>query len=89
MARVVQFMKSRTGKRMREKFESLSWEMYSYPRIWARGYCVSTVRMKEQAIPACVKPQEQEYKGQIEMDLGRGQKPLATAGGASLARPIS
>ena len=72
VARVVQFMKSRTGKRMKEKFEFMTKAIYGKPGIWSRGYCVSTIGMNEQAILAYVEHQEQEDKGQLELALGRG-----------------
>jgi putative transposase len=71
VARVVQYMKSRTGKRMKEKFEFMSKAIYGRSGIWSRGYCVSTVGLNEKAILAYVQHQEQEDKGQLEIDLGR------------------
>jgi putative transposase len=69
VARVVQFMKSRTGKRLREKFPFMKQAMYSGAGIWSRGYCVSTIGMNERAILNYVEYQEKEDKGQLSLDL--------------------
>lgn len=72
VASVVQFMKSRTGKKLKEKFNFMQKAIHGDPGIWSRGYCVSTVGLNEKQILEYVQYQGKEDKGQIELDLDGG-----------------
>lgn len=71
VARTVQFMKSQTGKKLREKFDYIDKAMRQKGRgMWSRGYCVSTIGLNEKMIMDYVKHQEKEDKGQLELVFG-------------------
>ena len=63
---VVQFIKSQTGKRLREKFPYMARAITRGGGIWPRGYFVSTVGVDEHAILNYVKHQD---KGQMTLDF--------------------
>ena len=69
VASVIQFMKSQTGKIMREKFQFIERAVNRRGGIWSRGYCVSTIGLNEKEILAYVEYQEKEDKGQLKLDL--------------------
>ncbi|HHN63968.1 MAG TPA: IS200/IS605 family transposase [Nitrospirae bacterium] len=69
VARVVQYMKSQSARRMREKFKYIQ-KAIRRGGLWSRGYCVSTVGLNERAILQYVEHQEKEDKGQLGLDLG-------------------
>lgn len=69
IADVVQFMKSRTGKILKEKFGYLTKTIKNRGGIWSRGYCVSSIGLNESAIRAYVQHQEKIDKAQLELDL--------------------
>jgi len=70
VAGVVQFMKSRTSKQLKEKFEFMQKAISGGAGIWSRGNCVSTIGMDEKAILHYVEHQEKEDKGQLNLELG-------------------
>lgn len=71
VARTVQFMKSQTGKKLREKFDYIDKAMRQKGRgMRSRGYCVSTIGLNEKMIMDYVKHQEKEDKGQLELVFG-------------------
>ena len=69
VASVVQFLKSRTGKKLREKFNFMEKAIYGGRGIWSRGYCVSSIGLDEKKIMKYVAHQEKEDKGQLKLDL--------------------
>jgi len=67
IARVVQIIKSNTGKAMWEKFEFLRKRYYGRGGIWSAGYFVSTVGLDEKLIERYVRYQEKEDLGQAKL----------------------
>jgi putative transposase len=70
IAKVVQIIKSNTGKAMWEKFEFLRKRYYGRGGIWSAGYFVSTVGLDEKLIEKYVQYQEKEDLGQAKLALG-------------------
>jgi putative transposase len=70
IAKVVQIIKSNTGKAMWEKFEFLQKRYYGRGGIWSAGYFVSTVGLDEKLIEKYVRYQEKEDLGQAKLALG-------------------
>ena len=70
VASVIKYMKSLSGKKLREKFEFMKNAMYGRGGIWSRGYCVSTVGLNEKAIMDYVEYQYKEDTGQLKLELG-------------------
>ncbi len=70
VARVVQYMKSRSAKILKTKFPSMRKAIWGREGIWSRGYCVATVGLSEKEILSYVEHQEKEDKGQLKLDLG-------------------
>ncbi len=70
IAKVVQIIKSNTGKAMWEKFEFLRKRYYGRGGIWSAGYFVSTVGLDEKVIEKYVRYQEKEDLGQAKLALG-------------------
>jgi len=69
IAKVVQIIKSNTGKGMWEKFDFLRNRYYSRGGIWSAGYFVSTVGLDEKLIEKYVQYQEKEDLGQAKLAL--------------------
>jgi len=69
IAKVVQIIKSNTGKAMREKFDFLGERYYGRGGIWSDGYFVSTVGLDEKLIERYVRYQEKEDLGQAKLAL--------------------
>ncbi|MBW1936745.1 MAG: IS200/IS605 family transposase [Deltaproteobacteria bacterium] len=69
IAKVVQIIKSNTGKAMREKFDFLRKRYYGRGGIWSAGYFVSTVGLDEKLIERYVRYQEKEDLGQAKLAL--------------------
>ena len=69
IAKVVQIIKSNTGKAMWEKFAFLRERYYGRGGIWSAGYFVSTVGLDEKLIERYVKYQEKEDLGQAKLAL--------------------
>ena len=67
IAKVVQIIKSNTGKAMWEKFEFLRKRYYGRGGIWSAGYFVSTVGLDEKMIERYVRYQEKEDLGQAKL----------------------
>ena len=67
IARVVQIIKSNTGKAMWEKFDFLRKRYYGRGGIWSAGYFVSTVGLDEKLIEKYVRYQEKEDLGQAKL----------------------
>jgi putative transposase len=43
----VKYMKSLSGKKLKERFDFMKKAIYGRGGIWSRGYCVSTVELNE------------------------------------------
>ncbi len=71
IAIVVKYIKSASGRKLKEKFDFMKKSMYGRGGIWSRGYCVSTVGLNEKAIMDYVDHQEKDDKGQLELRLGK------------------
>ena len=69
ISKVVQIIKSNTGRALWEKFEFLQERYYGRGGIWSAGYFVSTVGLDEKVIRRYVKYQEKEDLGQAELAL--------------------
>ena len=69
IAKVVQIIKSNTGRAMWEKFDFLRKRYYGRGGIWSAGYFVSTVGLDEKMIEKYVKYQEKEDLGQAKLAL--------------------
>jgi len=67
IAKVVQIIKSNTGKAMWERFEFLRKRYYGRAGIWSAGYFVSTVGLDEKLIEKYVRYQEKEDLGQAKL----------------------
>ena len=70
VAAVVKYMKSQTGRKLKEKFDFMRKAIYGRGGIWSRGYCISTVGLDEKTIIAYVKHQAMDDKGQLKLELG-------------------
>ena len=71
VARIVQYMKTITGGKLKEKFDFMKKAMYGREGIWSRGYCVSTIGLNEKAIMDYVEHQWKEDTGQLQLNLGK------------------
>lgn len=69
IAKVVQIIKSNTGKAMWEKFDFLRQRYYGRGGIWSAGYFVSTVGLDEKLIKKYIRHQEKEDLGQAKLAL--------------------
>ncbi len=69
VADVVQFIKSQSAKRIRAKFPFLKNTYRGQAGIWSRGYCVSTIGLNEKEILRYVEYQEEEDKGQLQINI--------------------
>ena len=69
ISEVIQFMKSRTGKKLWERFEYIRKATGRGGGVWSRGYCVSTIGMNEQMIMKYVEHQEKEDKNQLSIQF--------------------
>jgi len=71
VASVVRYMKSLSGKKLKERFDFMKKAIYGRGGIWSRGYCVSTVGLNEKAIMDYVEYQYREDTGQLKLELGK------------------
>lgn len=69
IAKVVQTIKSNTGKAMWERFEFLRQRYHSRGGIWSAGYFVSTVGLDAKLIEKYVRYQEKEDLEQSKLAL--------------------
>ena len=71
VASVIKYMKSQSGRKLKERFEFMKRVMYGRGGIWSRGYCVSTIGLNEKAIMDYVEYQYKEDTGQLKLELGK------------------
>ncbi len=68
IADVMRFIKSRSGKRLRERFGYIL-KTIKKAGIWSRGYFVSSVGINEKVIRDYVRHQERDDTGKIQLEL--------------------
>ena len=66
VSKVVNIIKSNTGRRMRERFKFLDKLYVRQEGIWSVGYFVSTVGINEAVIRGYIKRQGDEDRGQTK-----------------------
>ena len=69
VSKVVQLIKSNTGRAMRIKFPFLDKVYWGVEGIWSIGYFVSTVGINESVIRKYIEMQGKEDRGQAELEL--------------------
>jgi len=67
IARIVQYIKSRSSRALKAKFPFLQKVYFSGKGIWSRGYCVSGTMLDEKEILAYVEHQQKEDTGQLQL----------------------
>lgn len=67
ISKVVNLIKSNTGRMMREKFPFLNQVYWGDDGIWSSGYFVSTVGINEELIRKYIEAQGQEDNGQAQL----------------------
>ncbi len=71
VASTVKYMKSASGKKLKEKFDFMKKVIYGRGGIWSRDYCVSTVGLNEKAIMDYAQHQYKDDAGQLKLELGK------------------
>ena len=69
ISKVVNLLKSNTGRMMREKFPFLNDVYWGDDGIWSSGYFVSTVGLNEEVIRKYIENQGKEDCGQAKLDF--------------------
>ena len=69
VAQAVQFIKTQSSKLIRAKFPFFKKVYRGQDGIWSRGYCVSTIGLKEKEILHYVEYQDKEDRGQMKLIL--------------------
>lgn len=69
VANVVQFIKSQSAKKIRAKFPFFKKVYRGQAGVWSRGYCISTVGLKEKEILRYVEWQGKEDSGQLQIRI--------------------
>lgn len=69
VGRVVNLIKSNSGKKMRDKFPFLKEVYYGSSGIWSDGYFVSTVGLSESMIRKYIQLQQNEDTGQTKFEV--------------------
>lgn len=69
VGRVVNLIKSNSGKKMRDKFPFLKEMYYASSGIWSDGYFVSTVGLNESMIRKYIQLQQNEDTGQTKFEV--------------------
>lgn len=69
VSRVVNVIKSNTGRALREKFEHLKKFYWGTSGVWSEGYFVTTVGINESVIRKYIQYQGQEDNGQAKLGL--------------------
>jgi len=70
VAKVAEIIKSRTAKKMRNKFNWLDKVYWGTRSLWSVGYFVSTVGINEKIIRQYVKFQQKQDSGQQKLKFG-------------------
>ena len=74
VANTIGFLKGKSAIRIHREYLGRDRNFIGY-HFWARGYCVSTVGLDEQAIREYIRKQEEEEKRQEQLPLGELQPP--------------
>jgi putative transposase len=69
VADAIKYIKSQSSKKIRAKFLFLKKVYQGQGGIWSRGYCVSTVGIREEEILRYVEYQAKEDSGQLKLTL--------------------
>lgn len=69
VSKVVNIIKSNTGKALRKKFKYLDIFYFDHQGIWSNGYFVSTAGINESVIRRYINLQAKEDKGQAKLVL--------------------
>ena len=69
VGRVVNLIKSNTGKKIRDKFPFVKQAYWGIKGIWSDGYFVSTVGLNHEIITKYIRMQGQEDIGQTKFEL--------------------
>lgn len=67
VSRVVNIIKSNSGKALRDKFEQLKKYYWGTSGVWSEGYFVSTIGVNESVIRKYIQYQGKEDKGQAKL----------------------
>ena len=69
VAKIVEILKSRSAKVVREKFDWLDKVYFGTKGLWSVGYLVSTVGVNDKVIRKYVKYQKRQDSGQLKIEL--------------------
>ena len=69
VSKVVNIIKSNTGKALRDKFKFLDVFYFNHQGIWSNGYFVSTAGINELIIKRYINLQGKEDKGQAKLEI--------------------
>ena len=69
ISKVVQVIKSNTGRRLKEKFKFIRERYYGGGGMWSGGYFVSTIGLDDEMVRRYVEHQEKEDLGQAQLEL--------------------
>ena len=69
VAHAVQFIKTQSSKLIRAKFPFFKKVYRGQDGIWSRGYCASTIGLREKEILRYVEYQDKEDRGQLKLTL--------------------
>ena len=69
VAKVIEILKSRSTKIIREKFDWFDKPYYGTSSFWSPGYCASTIGINEDVIRRYVKYQQRQDNGQAKLDI--------------------
>ena len=70
VSRVVEILKSNTGRDMRKKFKFIREVYWGTKAVWSKGYFVTTVGINEKVIKKYVELQGKEDAGQAKLEVG-------------------
>lgn len=69
VSKVVNILKSNTGRQLKEKFEFLKKVYWGTTGIWSEGYFVTTVGVNEKVIRTYIEMQGEEDSGQAKLEM--------------------
>lgn len=69
VAKVIEIIKSRSAKVVREKIQWLEKLYYDTPSLWSVGYFASTVGVNEEMIKRYVRYQQKQDSGQAKLEF--------------------